>query len=257
MKNVNPRRCKICNTILKKQKSFCSRSCMGRCYTGQKHTQEALSKMRGRRLSRDTIEKQNLAKKRENVRVEGHFVCRLCEKSFSSNTSLRSHKSYCTISEEKKDSQCHLCKKLFESERSLKIHSSLVHVSSDISEIRRQKMVDAKKNSVVRRTSKAEDEFFNSVFSVFPDAVRHFLIPDHSHVYDIYIPSVNVIIEFDGDFWHGNKKLFELTHRMKQQYKIDEANVKKAIENGYKIVRVWQSESSEFVQAVKEKLCLI
>lgn len=100
----------------------------------------------------------------------------------------------------KQNSKCCLCEKVFTSERSLEIHSNLVHVSSDLSEIRRQKMVDAKKNSSIRRTSKAEDEFFNCVSRIFPDAIRHFLILDHSHVYDVYIPSANTIIEFDGDF---------------------------------------------------------
>jgi hypothetical protein len=77
------------------------------------------------------------------------------------------------------------------------------------------------------------------------------MIPDYSHVYDIFIPSTNTIIEFDGDFWHGNKNLYVLSDRMKKQFRLDESNSAKAISSGYKIVRVWQSESHTYVEILK------
>jgi hypothetical protein len=35
--------------------------------------------------------------------------------------------------------------------------------------------------------------------------------------------------EFDGDYWHGNKKLHELSSRMKRQYQIDKSWNEKAV----------------------------
>jgi hypothetical protein len=61
------------------------------------------------------------------------------------------------------------------------------------------------------------------------------------HEYDFYISSLNLIVEFDGDYWHGNPALFELDARMKQQYRIDESWTEKAKVGGYYLTRVWAS----------------
>lgn len=148
--------------------------------------------------------------------------------------------------------RCTVCDMVFKSNRSLLIHSSLKHISEDLIESRRSKMIDAKKNCSFRRSSTAEDEFFEQVRSIFPDAVRNFIISGCSHVYDVFIPSINTILEFDGDFWHGNKKFYELSARMKRQFRLDESNSVKAASSGYKIKRVWQSESSEFIERLKK-----
>ena len=248
------RKCIICQVQLKKQKTYCSRSCLRVGYTGRKHSDEALSKMRGRKLSSETIEKQNASKSRERVRVEGDFSCEKCLKKFTSNTSLRSHMSYCSIADvSQMSARCQICDMLFKSNRSLLIHSSLKHASADHAEARRAKMIEAKKHCSFRRSSDAEDKFFEQVRGVFPDAVRDFMIPGYSHVYDVFVPSTNTIIEFDGDFWHGNKRLYELSDRMKRQFRLDQTNSANAISAGYKIIRVWHSESSEFIDGLKRQ----
>ena len=78
------------------------------------------------------------------------------------------------------------------------------------------------------------------------DVVHKFKIEGITHEYDFFVPSKNVIIEFDGDYWHGNKKLYELSSRMKRQYQIDKVWNEKAIAAGYRIIRVWASESKDF-----------
>jgi len=51
-----------------------------------------------------------------------------------------------------------------------------------------------------------------------------------------------LIVEFDGDYWHGNSKFFVLTPRMKKQCYLDRLWDKIAVEAGFNIKRVWESD---------------
>ena len=246
------RYCSVCQKQLQKQKTYCSRPCLRIGYTGRRHSEDALKKMRGRKLSSETIARQNLKKVREHVRIEGSFSCHRCSKHFNSNTSLRSHMSYCTDDKIQQPASCSDCGQTFKSSRSMLIHKNLKHAAPDLIEARREKMVEAKKNCEVRKTSRAEERFFEEISLVKPDAIRNFMIDGSSHVYDVYIPSMNTIVEFDGDFWHGNKRLYELSDRMKKQFRLDQSNSAKAIAAGYRIVRVWESEASRYIETLRK-----
>jgi len=59
----------------------------------------------------------------------------------------------------------------------------------------------------------------------------------------------NNIIEFNGDFWHGNPKLFESNeiHRVSKKiisdiWKEDKRKIDSAKEHGYKVLVIWESE---------------
>jgi len=61
--------------------------------------------------------------------------------------------------------------------------------------------------------------------------------------YDIFIPSKNLLIEVDGDYWHG--KDIEFTERNEIQRKAFINDITKdgiATLYGYKIIRIWESE---------------
>ena len=242
------RYCTVCNILLKKQKTFCSFGCMKVGYTGRHHSEAALSKMRGRKLLPATVAKQNASKVRERIRIEGDFTCQKCEKLFASNTSLRAHMSYCsTASGDLCAVSCDICGSVFKSKRSVLIHKSLAHAEAEKAASRKEKMIKAKMSCTFRRSSHAEMSFFAEIKRIKPDAIQNFMIDGSSHVYDMYIPSINTIIEFDGDFWHGNKKLFKLSNRMKKQYRLDESHSTIARAAGFTLVRVWHSRSSDYI----------
>jgi len=167
--------CVICDKELtKKQKTYCSKTCQGKGYSGKKHSEESLLKMRGRKLSFETIQRQNKSKTREKIRVEGEYSCCKCSKVFEANTSLRAHMSYCSAAATV-NTACIACNISFKSERSYKIHNSLKHASTDVIEARRHKMVKAKLNNTVRCISKAEEIFFKKVQEIYSDAIHHLL----------------------------------------------------------------------------------
>lgn|GEM_PF-3687510 len=232
--------CEVCGTEIVTNDSDTQRvTCSRQCHSAR------LSRLyAGRKITEEWRQKQNESKTRDKILKYGNFSCDKCQKCFNTNTSLRSHRSYCTPGNEGQTC-CEICHKSF-SPRGYKIHRK----SHD--ELWRTKTTDSLRKSMSTRTkcqttSKSELEFFEKLKLILGDEVIHkFRIAGISHEYDFFIPSKNIIVEFDGDYWHGNKKLHELSPRMKRQYNIDKAWSEKAIEAGYRIVRVWASESKDF-----------
>jgi hypothetical protein len=137
------------------------------------------------------------------------------------------------------------------------MHASLVHIPEDKRVERSRKMSESAGKRPFRRRSISEIALYEEIRTVFPDACHSYQINGRGHVYDIYIPSENIIIEFDGDFWHGNSERYSLTKRMKQQYYIDQSNNQTACKAGIGVVRIWQSASEEFIRGLKEdRTCL-
>lgn len=212
----------------------CNKECHGK----------RLSKLyTGRKLTDEWKENQSKSKARERVVRYGDYDCEKCGKRFETNLSLRSHRSYCTPGIPKSDSPCPVCEKVFCSERGLKTH---LH-SHDVkwSEARRKKLQAAAQSRTSRSTSASELKFLKILISFFGEneVIHKFRIERCSHEYDFFIPSKNLIIEFDGDYWHGNKSLHVLTSRMKRQYHLDRTWNEKALNSGYSIKRIWESES--------------
>jgi very-short-patch-repair endonuclease len=62
---------------------------------------------------------------------------------------------------------------------------------------------------------------------------------------DIFIPSKNLIIECDGDYWHGNTKLFDfriMPQHVKEQIPLDFERTNQLEEKGFKVLRLWENE---------------
>jgi very-short-patch-repair endonuclease len=51
----------------------------------------------------------------------------------------------------------------------------------------------------------------------------------------MYIPSLNLIVEYDGDYWHREEKYLPK----------DSRDTAKAIKRGFKIFRYWESTVKE------------
>lgn len=68
----------------------------------------------------------------------------------------------------------------------------------------------------------------------------------HGYQCDILIPSMNLIIECDGDYWH----------KYPMGRKIDHTRTKELLEKGFKVLRLWECEIKKmeiekFVEVIK------
>lgn len=95
-------------------------------------------------------------------------------------------------------------------------------------------------------TSKLEDDF--SKFFLDKLGVKYiyqFEAKDIGRFFDFYLPDENLIIEIDGDFWHGNPEKYKKEelrgHQLKAQ-RIDEYKTKWALMHSIPILRIWESD---------------
>ncbi len=80
---------------------------------------------------------------------------------------------------------------------------------------------------------------FETYFYVYFDDKKY-------KVYDFCLPEYKLLIEADGDYWHGNPDKFsELNEQQKINIDNDKFKDKLAKENGYELIRFWGSEIRE------------
>lgn len=77
-----------------------------------------------------------------------------------------------------------------------------------------------------------------------------------SKIFDFYIPSKNMIVEVDGDYWHANPMIYE----SKDLNKIQARNVRNdqykeilAKGNGFLLERVWEYDLNNNYKEQKER----
>lgn len=109
-------------------------------------------------------------------------------------------------------------------------------------------------------TSKLEEKFakefleklgINYVYQYKAESIGRF--------FDFYIPSANLIIEIDGDYWHSYNVEYEnMTPTQKRNKRVDEAKDKWAVFHGIPVLRIWEHDinknPAKVMQILKEKL---
>lgn len=74
-------------------------------------------------------------------------------------------------------------------------------------------------------------------------------------IYDYFIPSANMLCEVDGNYYHGDSRIYENLNKM--QKKIAQNDRYKNIiakGMGYQLFRVWESELKDSREDVKERI---
>lgn len=61
--------------------------------------------------------------------------------------------------------------------------------------------------------------------------------------YDFYLPDYNTVIEVDGDYWHGNPKIYDSLNEQQKRCKIRDQQKELVLkENNVILKRVWESD---------------
>jgi len=72
---------------------------------------------------------------------------------------------------------------------------------------------------------------------------------------DVFVPKYNLIIEWDGDYWHYNPLKFNLPDsRQRKKIGYDKLFNSRLSQLGYKILRFWESEVYNQPDKVKNKI---
>ena len=113
-------------------------------------------------------------------------------------------------------------------------------------------------------TSKLEEDFARDFLDKLGvEYVYQFEAKEIGRFFDYYLPRHNLIIEVDGDFWHGNPEKYkeeELRGHQKRAQRVDEHKTKWALIHGIPILRFWESDirknPSGVMKVLKEELNL-
>lgn len=73
---------------------------------------------------------------------------------------------------------------------------------------------------------------------------------------DVYIPSKNIVIQWDGNYWHGkNLKYSQMDHRQQKRNRLDKSQDAYMKKLGIKVLRFWEDEvykkRSEVIDIIK------
>lgn len=75
------------------------------------------------------------------------------------------------------------------------------------------------------------------------------------YVVDAFILDYNLIVQFDGDYWHANPlKYSTLSERQINQKKIDDSQVELANKMGIKTIRIWEHDMHKNYADVKKNI---
>ena len=105
-------------------------------------------------------------------------------------------------------------------------------------------LVKINKNTI----SNGEISISNYLISKNIEFKNQFQIKNVSFIYDFYLPLYNIIIEYNGDFWHANPTIYNedkiLTDGKTAEEIWEKDKLKKQIaeENGYKFYTIWEKD---------------
>ncbi len=101
----------------------------------------------------------------------------------------------------------------------------------------KQKLKEARKLRVLpKKDTSIEVKIQNFLKQLNIEFFTHqYMKIEHGYQCDILIPSINLVIECDGDYWH----------KYPVGRKIDYVRTKEMIEKGFKVLRLWEHEINE------------
>ena len=115
-----------------------------------------------------------------------------------------------------------------------------------LTKIHRDKIYRMLNETEFSLSSKVEKEFIEScIVPLGIEFKTQYYLKDMHHYCDVYIPSQNTIIEFQGDYWHGNPKKYlreELSPYQLDKVKKDEMLREYCKNKGIALIEVWESE---------------
>lgn len=98
-----------------------------------------------------------------------------------------------------------------------------------------------------QKISKKEINLLKEIKEIYPDTIGSYVVG--RYVCDIFIPSLNIIIEFYGDYWHCNPSKYKTDyyHKHKKKnaseiWKEDELRVDNIKKRGYNLHIIWEEE---------------
>jgi G:T-mismatch repair DNA endonuclease (very short patch repair protein) len=109
----------------------------------------------------------------------------------------------------------------------------------------KNKLREGRKNVIIPvKDTKIEIKIQNFLTNLGIEFDTHkYINIKHAYQCDIFVPSKKLIIECDGDYWHGNPEKYPApTERQSKQIEKDKIRTKELKAKKFKIIRLWGKE---------------
>lgn len=218
-----------------KTRKYCSRECsiQGRGLTRRTGSEIACGQC-GAGVYRAPSEQQNKAMQ---------FCSKECANSFQGRN--------------KTTHTCETCEKEFKWSPSRRKSYNIRYCSipcRDADPARRVQLLKMNNSLQSRKTTTCEQLGYGMLDDMGVDYVRQFMI-DGRFCVDAYLPSKNIVLQFDGDYWHGNPtKYAELDHRQRRRVQFDHSQDAFMASRGIVVFRAWHSDMKDSMELVKARL---
>ena len=124
--------------------------------------------------------------------------------------------------------------------------------------IHQEKMRKMLSDGIFSISSMVEKRFIDECIKPLGiDFNTQYYISDLHHYCDVYIPSKNTIVEFQGDYWHGNPKKYkkeELTEYQLEKIRKDDELRNYCKDNGLRLIEVWESDFNKDKESINNLL---
>lgn len=134
------------------------------------------------------------------------------------------------------------------------LKKAIFSANPDAAKLRKKKKLQASANKMSNKMTEPERVFFDMMKELEVVVETQKVIGNK--IFDFYIPSKNMIIEVDGDYWHANP----LIYQSEDLNKIQSRNVKNdkfkdilATGNGFLIERVWEYDLKNNYEQQKKR----
>jgi G:T-mismatch repair DNA endonuclease (very short patch repair protein) len=234
---------------------YCSRICYGKAYKGKKKP-----KGFGEKVSKSSKGKPkpwNLGENNPNYKNKGQnkyrekFLESIKNRDYQSPARLKQNKLH---SERMKGSSNWMRGKFHSEETRLKL-------SKGKKESYRKGLITVKKIKISTAEIKINEQLKEKGY----ETITQYQIPGVEFIYDIYLPKDNIVIEYNGDYWHCNPKKYPADYRVpfprprlktaQDIWKRDSFKKYLAQKAGCKILIIWESDYKKMgIDHILEKI---
>jgi len=122
----------------------------------------------------------------------------------------------------------------------------------------------AQKDKYLEGQARKMSKFQTEPERLFEDILKDFKIEYKQQeivggkIYDFYIPSKNLLVETDGDYYHAKDvEIKDMNSMQKKSFLNDKKKDSIAKSSGYQLERVWESDLKNNFEDVKKRFSLI
>jgi len=184
----------------------------------------------------------------EKRKIGKSIPCEICGKTFYSTHDSRFCSNKCANDYQKRtkiDCICKVCGKSFKASPSRLKHTKNLYCSVPCVRAdpdRLQMLKNMNSAQQITKPNKLEQVGYKLLDQLGVVYVPQHLIANKFCV-DAFVPSSNLIIQFDGNYWHGNPALYPSPDkRQRRRIAIDGSQNNYFIKCGYKILRFWEHD---------------